>query len=227
MKPRILVSMDYLPDQGYLLRADLNERLETLGAEIIPLKYNLDELRRQLQKADGILLPGSRFDLQPESYGEKAKFDSVLVNPVREKFEFSLLEEIRSLDIPVLGICWGFQLINVFYGGSLYQHLPDEFPSKIQHEQKTPSTQPSHSVRFLDLSRSKKIFGVEELQVNSTHHQGIKTLAKNLKKEAESPDTLIEAFSFPEKNFFWGVEWHPERLQDDPIIPSFLAACRR
>lgn len=219
--------MDYEPQGSYCLRSDLITRLQRLGANVIPLFYYQDDLRGALENSDGLLIPGSRYDISPARYGQETKFSSVKTNETRENFEWKLLEVALQLDLPLLGICWGLQLLNVYLGGSLFQDLPQEFSSNLQHEQKTPSTNPVHEVVLTKNGLAENLWKTQRLNVNSTHHQGIDRLGKGLIVEACAPDGLVECIRLEGKNFVWGVEWHPERLSDDPVIPSFLAACRR
>ena len=119
------------------------------------------------------------------------------------------------------------QILNVFFGGSLYQHIPADLPSSIEHEQKISKYKPSHEVLLEKDGHLFREFKKDSLQVNSTHHQGIKALGKDLRVEARAHDGLIEAFMHKGDQLILGVEWHPERLSSDQIIPYFLKACRR
>lgn len=95
-------------------------------------------------------------------------------------------------------------------GGTLYQDLPSEHPSNIEHHQMPPYEVPVHSVRILEESPLFKILKKEKIMVNSYHHQAIRILAPKLSVMAISQDDLVEAVCVPEKRFVWGVQWHPE-----------------
>lgn len=225
-RPKILVPFDWDQDYGFYLKWEYESAVRRAGAQIIPQVYD-DSLQENLEKADGILIPGGLLDLNPKLYGDKTVHPKTKINEKRAQFEYPLIESILKMDKPVLAICWGFQIINVYLGGSLYQHLPDEFDSRIEHEQSGDRNQPTHWVEFEKAGIGKDLVGASRLFVNSTHHQGIRSLADTLSVEARSEDGLIEAFRMKEKKFFWGVEWHPERLPDDPFIPALVKACQR
>lgn len=225
-RPKILISADSDTTGTYIIKSDLLTRLRSLGADFQFAFYDEPDLSKLIDTSDGVLVPGSPLDVPPESYGEKPRYENVKPNRKRFDFEYKLLELSLQKDKPLLCICWGFQSLNVFLGGDLYQDLPRDFGSDIQHEQESPSTEPVHSVILEKTGKAKEIWKMDRLEVNSTHHQGIRKLGKDLVEEARSPDGLIESYRHSKKSFVWGVEWHPERLKDDPVIPSFLKACQ-
>lgn len=223
---KIAVPFDFDEDFGYFLKADLVDRLHSLKVEIIPLFHSENCLLHHLDEAQGLLIPGGLSDVDPNAYKESEVHKKTKVCKTRTDFEYEVLNRFIKTKKPILALCWGLQLVNVYYGGSLHQHLPDHFPSDIFHEQTEAKHLPTHWVEFVKGGTAAKLFGAEKLFVNSTHHQGIKTLGKNLSIEGKSEDGLVECFSVNGHPFFWAVQWHPERLKDDPIIPAFLKACR-
>lgn len=224
---KIAVSLDFDPSIGFFMTKDIFRSLSSLGVEIIPLLYSTGSLKEILKKVDGVLIPGGLGDLDPQLYGQEKKFDNVKIIRERCDFEFRLLENYLPLEKPLLAICWGLQMVNVFLGGSLYQDIEQQRKSDIKHEQKEPKHLPTHSVDLAPKSRIAKIIPVEKLFVNSTHHQAIDRLAPTLTAEGHSPDGIVECFFSEEHPFCLGVQWHPERLADDPVIPAFLKATRR
>lgn len=142
--------------------------------------------------------------------------------------EQELLEFILSLDKPILGICRGIQLLNAALGGTLYQDLPDEHPSDVEHHQKPPYDVPIHTVQLAKDSPLCQLLHKTELSVNSYHHQAIKELSPKLKPMAYSPDGLIEAVWLPSARFVWAIQWHPEfdfhtNPNSQQIFEEFLA----
>lgn len=223
---RIGITYDFHPTFGYFLKADLVQRLHDLKIDFIPLTYDRSEFKK-LRHLDGLLIPGGVNDLNPKLYGKEICHKRTQICHERAAFEFKLLDRFLPTQKPCLFICWGLQMLNVYCGGSLYQHLPEQRKSKVLHEQKQANWKPTHRFQFEVESRGPKIFGRKSLKVNSTHHQGVKSLGRGLILEGRAEDGLVEAVSLKGHPFAWGVQWHPERLKGDVIIPAFLKACRR
>lgn len=119
-------------------------------------------------------------------------------------------KEFFKKDKPILGICRGIQFINVALGGKLYQDLPTQKPSSIEHHQQPPYDRPIHEVVLIKDTPLWNCLQIERMKVNSYHHQAIKELAKTLRVTAMSADGLIEAVNMPSHRFMWAVQWHPE-----------------
>ncbi len=222
---RILVPFDFDESRGFFLKEAYFNALAKQNVQVVPQLYCTKSMKTNLDAVDGVMLPGGVGDVDPRLYGETAIHEKTIVNRKRCDFELELIEQALKKDLPILGICFGFQILNVYFKGSLYQHLPDELPSSVVHEQQGISTQPCHSVKLEPQIAS--IAGRPEEHVNSTHHQGAKILGENLECLGRSEDGLVEMFRHPQKHFLWGVEWHPERLANDWVIPQFVKACRR
>lgn len=170
-----------------------------------------------LAGADALLLTGGH-DLDPRFYGEEAhaKLGKTLLS--RDVFDFALLTEAITRKMPILAICRGLQLINVYFGGTLYQDLSERQQATLGHVQKSNSDQTWHSVKIARESFLAQICQTEKLQVNSLHHQAVKDLASNLEALAWAPDGLIEAFTLPNYPFLLAVQWHPEFLQSKQAV---------
>jgi putative glutamine amidotransferase len=194
-------------------------------------------LRGLYELLDGLLLTGGE-DIAPARYGAVDVHPTVTVVPDRDALEFALLEWALADGLPVLAICRGLQLLNVALGGSLYQDLPSERPDHPGHDQMKaeppwPRTEPHHPVAVVPGSALATALGAERVEVNSMHHQGIKTLAPALLAVAHAPDGLIEGVEGREPargGFLLGVQWHPEELArtgDPPsrrLFASFVVA---
>jgi len=222
---KIAVPFDFDERFGFFLKEDLVKRLLSLNVDIVPLFYCKESLEK-LNATDGLLIPGGLSDLDPQSYGDSSAHPTTKICKSRTDFEFLVLDQYIPTRKPILSLCWGFQMMNVYFKGSLYQHLPEDLDSTIEHEQKAQSHLPTHWVEFQDQSPGISVFGSKKIFVNSTHHQGVKKLGAGLVCEAKSEDNLIECVSVRDHPFFWGVQWHPERLDGDTTIPAFLKACR-
>ena len=166
---------------------------------------------------DGLIIPGGN-DLDPFYYHEEATSETILVSRERSDFEFSLLKEVMNLRKPVLGICYGMQLINVAFGGSLYQDIDTQLSVAITHKKGY----------HLIVTTGNRLFREDTFSVNSTHHQGVKKLGKGISAFAYSPDNLIEAFIMDGYPFLAGIQWHPERIPESEfsrnLFESFVKA---
>lgn len=212
MKPIVGVMplWDEKKDSIWMLPGYLEGIRQAGGIPVIfPLSADRSELKRLVDLCHGILLTGGH-DVSPDYYHEKAMEEIVETCRERDEMEKLVLKMAMEADLPVLGICRGIQFINVFLGGSLYQDLPAQHPSEIQHQQRAPYHQPVHDVQIPTDTPLYDLLGTERLHVNSFHHQAIKTLAPDLKVMAEAPDGIVEAVYMPQKRFVWAVQWHPE-----------------
>lgn len=224
---KILVPFDFLPETGYFLKPDLVASLKHPGVQIVPLLYDETDLKKKIQEADGLLIPGGVGDVDPELYDQRKRHACVNIIRSRCDFEFKLLDLYLPTEKPLLAICWGHQMLNVFMGGTLIQDIKSERPSSIDHVQKEPGHIPTHRVKIREGSEALKLFGPSVMDVNSTHHQAVDRLAPELESEGLSDDGLIECIRVKNHSFAWGVQWHPERLKDDRVIPSFLSAVKK
>jgi putative glutamine amidotransferase len=178
---------------------------------VFPFSDDEQELEQLAKLCDGFLFTGGP-DISPKLYHEDPVEGLVTVCPKRDILESIVFRMALEQDKPVLGICRGIQVINVFLGGTLYQDIPMQHPSETEHHQAPPYDKPVHDVRIAEGSPLHQCFGVDRLPVNSHHHQAIQKLAPRLQAMAFSPDGLIEAAYMPEKKFIWAVQWHPEHL---------------
>ncbi len=182
-----------------------------------------------LDRVDGILLTGGAFDIDPALFGNEPRHQRVTVKPQRTDFEMALTKAALDIDLPILGICGGEQLLNVALGGNLIQHIPDVFPDALAHEQPNPRDEPGHEVEIIAGTRLFDIVGTNTLAVNSAHHQAVREPAPSLTINAMAPDGVIEGIEDKERRFCIGVEWHPEfelSNGDSRILAAFIDAAR-
>jgi putative glutamine amidotransferase len=150
------------------------------------------------------------------------------VNPPRDAAECRALSAAVQRDVPILGICRGHQLLNVFFGGTLHQDIAVGLGDDYSHEQNSPWGSRHHQVSLVADSRVQRAVGRERIEINSYHHQAIRDVAGNLEVTARSDDGLIEAVESLEHRWVVGVQWHPERHEaraedSDPNVRIFNA----
>jgi len=186
---------------------------------ILPPGIPPEHAMHALEGVDGVLLSGGE-DVDPMWYCTDPAPQLGDVDPARDRFEFALFTAARQRGVPVLGICRGLQLVNVAMGGVLWQDLPSERPSTVQHDARQPRDARTHDVQLVAGSRTADALGGHELAVNSFHHQGVRTLAPGLLATAHAPDDLVEAFEATEGPWLLAVQWHPEEMHADPLAPD-------
>ena len=177
-----------------------------------------------LDRLDGLILAGGA-DVDPASYGAEAAPRTAETRPERDEFELSLARAAIERNLPVLGVCRGFQLINVAAGGTLEQHLPDV----LGHERHwtVPGQFDEHAVELSAGSRIARHYGAERLTVQSHHHQGLGRIAEGLEVTGTAvPDGIAEALEVPGKAFALGVQWHPEIDENDALVKALVDAAR-
>jgi len=208
------------------------QALVTSGArpEELALVSAVDLRRVQAEDFDGILFAGGE-DVDPALYEEKTKYPSVHTDRARDKFEFSLLDAALEQRLPILGICRGIQMINVKFGGTLYQDLGSDDAAQMEHKQAGGRSEPTHAVTLTEPESHLAQAFQGSCRVNSLHHQAIKHVGRGLKKTAYSEDGLVEAVeSAGDYPFLLAVQWHPEEMADLPeqrkIFEQFLERCR-
>lgn len=240
--PRIAIPMPHASDPAYAERAiPQYERAITLaGGE--PVRIGLDrsasEVKRAIEDCDGVLLPGSKADVDPTRFHAARSLKTAPADPKRDEVDDLLLDDAYRLHKPVLGICYGLQSLNVYRSGSLIQHIPDFLPketrAKVNHEAggKVPV---AHSVEIDEESLLGRILcnddpsgkprqarpgsqsSLMSLPVNSSHHQSADTIGWGLRIIARCPeDGIIEGLEgTAADHFVLAVQWHPERSVDD------------
>jgi len=174
-----------------------------------------------LTRLDGLLFTGGG-DIDNKYFQGEEHEEIYGIDPERDEHELSLARYAASQQIPFLGICRGLQVINVALGGTLYTHIYDQLPGALQHScfPEFSPDHPAHPIEIKPGSQLSNLFGSTHAEVNSLHHQGVKTLAKGLEALATSPDGLVEAFHLPSHPFGLAVQWHPEWMPDAPEMQA-------
>jgi putative glutamine amidotransferase len=165
-------------------------------------------------RLDGLLLSGGG-DIRPSRYGDTGPQHEKTygIDDPRDEWEMALLEAAYAADIPVLCICRGIQVLNVFRGGTLWQDVPSQMPGATGHKQPEGGSHlTAHTVAASGLLA--EVYGAPEIGTNSFHHQGIKDLGAGLVAVGRTPDGLVEAVADPSRSFVLGVQWHPEAMFD-------------
>ena len=173
---------------------------------VLPAETNRAVVARMLASVDVLLLCGGE-DVDPSRYKTKPSPRLGEVNLRRDAWEWLLLDEAVKRRLPVIGICRGCQLINVYFGGTLWQDVPSERPSGVLHRGKGVS----HDIQIVAGSRLARTLGADNIQVNSLHHQAVKDLAPGFRAVAFAPDGVVEAIE-SETLPVVGVQFHPEKL---------------
>lgn len=191
-----------------------------------------------LEGVSGLMLTGGD-DVAPVRYGETAQPTVVASDPERDEFELALVKEARRLNLPILAICRGIQVLNVACGGTLIQDIPTQVESALDHSFKVPphrSFDYAHDIwvendSLLARLMQERLNDSDSLAVNSRHHQAVKSVAPGFIVVATAPDGIIEAIEDPTRPFCLGVQWHPENFwrtgEFRPLFEGFLDAAKR
>ena len=188
---------------------------------------NIDPILKNLRR---IVVTGGK-DIDPAVYGQEPQQECGPFISEKSLWERELVLAADELDLPLLGICLGMQLVNVARGGTLYQDVPTAKPSDVNHPYPLEKRRiECHTVFVQPESKLAHIFGSGKIPVNSLHHQGIDQLGKGLSIVARAEDGLIEAIEDKQRSFLLAVQWHPEDLQHIPrhqaLFNAFIEACR-
>lgn len=227
MRPRIAIPVPH-SNTEYAQRVlpDYTQAVEAAGGEpvVIPLEATPEETAKLLNRCQGVLLPGSKADVDPQKYGAAKHSKTEAADPLRDAADELLIQDAYNMRKPILGICYGLQSLNVWRTGTLVQDIASELNSTVNHAagRKVPR---AHNVAIESGSRLAGILGAEKtLAVNSSHHQAVEVAGDGLRVVARcTEDGVIEALesTLPDQ-WVVAVQWHPERSYDDDAASRAL-----
>jgi putative glutamine amidotransferase len=199
---------------------------------ILPTTTNKSTLEALNKKISGLILSGGG-DLDPTYFGEEPAIGLGRITPERDYYELELAKLFLAAHKPILGICRGMQVLNIAAGGTIWQDIHTQLYSPVlKHNQEAPKWYPTHRVLVTAHTLLSFVLGeVDEVRVNSFHHQGINKVAKGFRINAIANDGIIEGIESLEDKFILGIQWHPECMwENEPIqlalFQEFINACK-
>lgn len=188
----------------------------------LPVTKNPSLIADQANLCDGLLIPGG-LDVNPLFYDEEPLPLLETTIPETDAYQLKLIQEAYAHHLPMLAVCRGHHILNVAFGGTLYQDVSYASPNPLQHHQITQLNQLAHTIQIYNDSILYELFG-EDLTVNSAHHQCVQALGPDMFITAKAPDGIIEGTQLSTRPFVIGVQWHPEMLIEPPVdtmLPLF------
>jgi len=225
-RPLIGITMRLeIESRRFYLGRDYSEAIAASGG--VPLHIGLipdpEYISRALAVLDGVLLPGSNTDVDPYLYGREPIPQLGTVIPEKDLTDQLVLAEVERTNKPLLAICYGMQALNVFRGGTLIQDVQSQVEGSLKHEQGVPQARPSHRLRIGGESRLSQTHAVktgkDDIRVNSSHHQAVEKIGRDLKAVAWTSDGIVECIEDTRaERFAIGVQWHPELMTNSDML---------
>ncbi len=233
-KPRVGIPWRTTAEERSQTREKLDyyfRAVRKAGAEPqeIRLEQPTEELERKLQEFDAFVLPGSPADVDPSRYGAAKHLKTKTLDANRDVTDEAILQYALKAQKPVLAICYGCQILNVHLKGTLVQDIPAERPGSLRHGNTdlpagAAKADAVHPASFTPDSRLARLNQGSEARINSSHHQAIDRPGENLRVTAQAPDGTVEGIEWTgDSNWVVGVQWHPERMPDDPLAERLFA----
>jgi putative glutamine amidotransferase len=216
---------------------DYRQAVLHVGGEPRVLDLSMS-IEQALAGIGGLLLTGGD-DVEPARYGETPHPTVKEAEPGRDEFEIGLITAARARQLPIFAICRGVQVLNVACGGTLVQDIPSQVPGALAHSLPVPPHEPyslAHEIwmekdSLLSTLMRERLADNDSCEVNSRHHQAVKTVAPGFTASATAPDGVIEAIEDPAMPFCLGVQWHPENFfrtgEFRPLFEGFLEAAQK
>ncbi len=230
-KPVIGVSaVTAFNDRLYAQRVTYPQAIWAAGGEALLLPCNTDtsNVERIVNMLDGLLVPGGA-DIDPALYGEEKLPVCGATFRFEDDYDIALIKEAIRQGKPILATCRGMQILNVMFGGTMYQDIPSQIPSDVDHSFGQPEEN-YHDVTLEADSHLAKILGSTVVKANTSHHQAVKDPCSALRIVGRAPDGVVEAMENEDGSII-GVQWHPERMQDMEIYRElfrvFVEKCKK
>lgn len=213
MRPLIGILLDFEAEGSFskrpynALRCAYFDAVDKAGGLPLGLGYVPDTMNDIIDRLDGLVVPGGFYPFPSVYYGEPD--DGAPPHP-RVAFEFSLVENALELDMPILGICAGMQVLGILRGGILHRDIHKAIKTGIDHLNERPAEEAAHDVEVVPGSLLHAITERTRFGVNTAHREGFTELPRNVTASAHAPDGVIEALELEDHRFALGVQWHPE-----------------
>lgn len=206
------IGVAHSPYAHHVINTKYLSAIESAGGVPVLIPHAFSSIADYTDLVDGFLFTGGLMDIPPDAYGEEIHSDKLYLECRRASFDLELGKAALETGKPVLGICSGLQLLTVLTGGTLHQHVPDVYPSNIDHFAFYDREQYVHDITIKKDTKLHRIMGIEHGAVNSAHHMAVKSTGPSTTVTAHACDGVPEAIECAEHPFLVGVQWHPEFL---------------